>query len=141
MLSEIQSLYLGIVILIVVSLGVTLFILKNSYLYELSGDKRKNLLPILFLASFAIYGLFFSIDSLFKAEPKNIESIGYDIFQVDIGLALIILGCGLAIFFASNETIFKQDDISKILICVSGILAIIGLIIILSTGIVYHKLL
>ncbi|MCK5588553.1 MAG: hypothetical protein KAI34_07515 [Candidatus Lokiarchaeota archaeon] len=135
-----QLYYLGILILIAVSLGVTLFVTKYSHLNELSEDKKENLLPILFLASFAIYGLFFSLLSLFKADPENIESIGYDIFQIDIGFALVILGCGLAVFFTTTQYRFKQDTTSKILIGVSGVLVLIGFILILTTGTVYQKL-
>jgi len=140
MFSGIQSTYLGIVILIIVSLGVTLFITKYSYLDKLAEDKRENLLPILFLASFTIYGLFFSLATLFKAEPERIEAIGNDLLQVNIGFTLIILGCGLAIFFSTTEYQFKQDYTPKILIGLSGGLAIIGFILIISTGLVYHKL-
>jgi len=140
MFSGIQSPYLGIVILIIVSIGVTLFITKYSYLDKLAEDKRENLLPILFLALFAIYGLFFSLISLFKAEPGKIETIGNDIFQVDVGFALVILGCGLAIFFATTEYQFKQDTTSKILIAISGLLVLIGFLLILTTGTVYQKL-
>jgi len=140
MFSVIQNTYLGIVILIIVSLGVTLFITKYSYLDKLAEDKRENLLPILFLASFAIYGLFFSLVTLFKAEPERIEGIGTDLLQMNIGFTLIILGCGLAIFFTTTEYQFKQDYTSKLLIGLSGVLAIIGFILIISTGLVYHKL-
>ena len=139
MFSGIQSPYLGIVILIIVSIGVTLFITKYSYLDKLTEDKRENLLPILFLALFAIYGLFFSLISLFKAEPGNIETIGNDIFQVDVGFALVIVGCGLAIFFATTDYKFKQDYTSKVLICASGVLALIGFILILNTGLIYSE--
>ncbi len=140
MFSGIQSPYLGIVILIIVSLGVTLFITKYSYLDKLAEDKKENWLPILFLASFVIYGLFFSLVTLFKAEPEQIETISNDFFQVNIGFTLIILGCGLAIFFTTTEYQFKQDYTSKLLIGLSGVLAIIGFILIISTGLVYHKL-
>jgi len=140
MFSGIQNPYLGIVILIIVSLGVTLFITKYAYLDKLAEDKKENLLPILFLASFTIYGLFFSLIALFKAEPGQIEKIGNDIFQVNIGFTLVILGCGLAIFFSTTEYQFKQDYTFKLLIGLSGVLAIIGLILIVSTGSVYQKL-
>jgi len=139
MFSRIQSPYIGIVILIVVSLGVTLFITKYSYLNKLSEARRENLLPILFLALFAIYGLFFSLISLFKVEPGKVDTIGNEIFQVDVGFALVILGCGLAIFFATTEYQFKQDYTSKILICASGVLALIGFILILNTGLIYSE--
>jgi len=140
MFSVIQNSYIGITILIIVSLGVTLFITKYSYLNKLSDDRKENFLPILFLASFAIYGLFFSLVTLFKAEPERIETIGNDLLQVNIGFTLVILGCGLAIFFSTTEYQFKQDYTPKILIGLSGVLAIIGFILIISTGLVYHKL-
>jgi hypothetical protein len=135
-----QLYFLGILILIVVSLGVTLFVTKYSYLNRLSEDKRENLLPILFLASFTIYGLFFSLVSLFKADPENIDTIGYDIFQIDIGFSLIILGCGLSIYFAATQYKFKQDTTSKMLIALSGLIVLIGFLLILTTGTVYQKL-
>ncbi|WP_287587431.1 hypothetical protein [Candidatus Borrarchaeum sp.] len=141
MFSGIQSPYLGIIILIIVSLGVTLFLTKYSYLDKLAKDKKENWLPVLFLASFIIYGLFFSLVTLFRAEPEQIATISNDIFQVNIGFTLIILGCGLAIFFTTTEYQFKQDYTSKLLIGLSGVLAIIGFILIISTGLVYHKLL
>jgi hypothetical protein len=140
MFSGIQSAYLGITVLIIVSLGVTLFTTKYSYLDKLAKDKKEILLPVLFLALFAIYGLFFSLVSLFKAEPENIESVGNSIFQVDIGFALIILSCGLAIFFATTDYQFRQDYTSKMLLVACGVLAFIGFLLILTTGSVYQKL-
>ncbi|MFX1518648.1 MAG: hypothetical protein ACFFCD_01805 [Promethearchaeota archaeon] len=139
MFSGIQNSYLGITILIIVSLGVTLFITKYTYLNKLSEDKKDNLLPILFLTSFVIYGLFFSLITLFKAEPEQIEAIGTDLLQVNIGFALVILGCGLAIFFTTTTDQFKQEKTSKILIGISGVLAIIGFLLILNTGLIYQK--